>query len=261
MKKFIKILFMIFILSVFSYSIVEARAWGGGSGWGGWDAIWGVIALLIYAIYEIRRRKMIKKAKADLEKALAWDSSWNLKELEKATTKIFMKYQEAWTNKDLDYVRKDMTQSYYQKAKNIMDKKLSWKKNILKDIRINKLTLMSVRDFPWKDWDMFAMEVDANMIDYTIDEKTWGFIESTLSRQKYESQSEYEIRAKYQWENFKEYYIFIRHNGKWLLNNIKQKFSIVWDIIKLRESELRKILEKEKNSDEVNDDVFYTKWD
>ena len=261
MKKILKILMFSIIWLFFYYSFVEARAWWWGSSSWGWDAIGWVIALIIYAIYEIRRRKMIKKAKKDLEKALSWDSSWNLKELEKTTKKIFIKYQEAWSNKDLDYVRKYMTKSYYEKAQKKLNKILNWKKNILENIHINQLNLMSVRDFPGKDWDMFAMEVDANMIDYTIDKKTGEFIESTLTKRNNEWQKDYGRRAKKEWEDFKEYYIFIRYNWKWLLNNIKQKFSIVWDIIKLKERELRKILDKEKSSDNVNDDVFYTKWD
>lgn len=264
MKKILKIFIFSLLWFFFYYSFVEARAgwWGSSSSWG-WDAIWLIVAWIIYAIYEIRRRKMIKKAKADLKKALSWDSSWNLKELEKATTDIFMKYQKAWSDKDLDFVKKYMTKSYYEKAEKKLkiSLNLKWNKNILENIKIEELTLMSVRDFPWKNWDMFAMEVSASMIDYTINEKTWEFIESTLRRKKNESDNDYEKRAKREAWPFKEYYIFIRYNEKWLLNNIKQKFSIVWDIIKLKESELLKILEKEKWSNEVNDDMFYTKWD
>lgn len=36
------------------------------------------IAILYYAIYEIRRQKILKKAKKDLADALKDDSSWNL---------------------------------------------------------------------------------------------------------------------------------------------------------------------------------------
>lgn len=263
MRKILRILIFSIIWLLFYYSFVEARGgwWGGSGWWGSWDAIWWAIALLLYAIYKIRRRKMIKKAKKDLENALSSDSSWNLDELEKVTREVFMKYQKAWTNKNLDFVRKYMTESYFKKAQSIIEKKLKWKKNILKDIQINKLTLMSVRDFPWKNWDMFAMEVSASMIDYTIDEKTWDFKSSTLSMKDYESNKNYRERAMFEKEPFKEYYIFIRYNEKWLLNNIKQKFSIIWDVISLRESSLRKILEEEKNSDSVNDNIFYTKWD
>ncbi len=214
---------------------------------------------------------MIKKAKKDLQKALSTDSTWNLDELKKATENVFMRYQKAWSNKNLESVKDLMTKSYYQKANKILDDKLNKSrkpsffsnydpyeyKNILKDIRIVEMTLMSVRDFPWRDWDMFAMEVSASIIDYTIDEKTWEFISSTLYREKRESQKHYEQRAKTEAGPFKEYYIFIRYNWKWLLNNIKQQFSIVWDIIRLKPSELRKVLEEEKASDDVNDDVFY----
>ncbi len=271
MNRFKKIIFFVILLSWFLYLQADARAWWGGSSSWGWDAIGALIALLIYAIYEIRRRKMIEKAKKDLEKALSTDSTWNLEELKRVTENVFFKYQRAWSNKDLLPVKNLMTKSYFEKANKILANRLnknnklsffksydSYKyKNILENIQIHDMTLMSVRDFPWKDWDMFAMEVSASMIDYTIDEETWKFIRSTLRRRKNESDKDYEARAKREAEPFKEYYIFIRYNWKWLLNNVKQQFSIVWDIIKLKESDLIKVLEKERASDDVNDDVFY----
>ena len=258
MRKWLLLTSIISIIFIAFYSFVDARAWGGwSSSWGGWSPLWVVIAGLIYAIYEIRRRKMIKKAKQDLENALSWDSTWNLKLLEAVITEVFIKYQKARWEKDLSLVEWYMTKSYYEKANKILEKKLSWKKNILKNINILGLTLMSVRDLPWRDWDMFAMEVSASMIDYTIDENTSKFISSTMIKNKNESRSDYEYRSMNNSSEFKEYYILVRYNWKWLLNNIKEKFSIVWDIIKLKESDLIAVLKKEKESDYVDDSVFY----
>ena len=258
MKKTVRVFTLIILLFISFYGLVDARAWWGwwSSSWGG-DAVWLVIGLLIYAIYEIRRRKMIKKAKKDLENALKEDSSWNIELLKDVVKNIFLKYQKAREEKDLSSVKSEMTKSYYNKAVKILNKKLSWKVNVIKNIRILDLTLMSVRDFAWRDWDMFAMEVSASMIDYTIDEKTWNFIESAMKKNKNDSQSFYEHRAMNSASAFKEYYIFMRYDWKWLLNNIKDKFSIVWDIIRLKESELREVLKKEEESEDVDDSVFY----
>lgn len=259
MKKLKIFSLIIFVLFIFTYVIVDARAgWGGssGSGDGGW-AIWAVIAWLIYAIYEIRRRKMIKKAKKDLEEVLKSDSTWNIKSLKEDVKNVFSKYQKARWEKDLTSVKHLMTKKYYEKAKKIMDKKLSWKINIIKDIKIHEMNLMSVRDMPGRDWDMFAMEVSASMIDYTINEKTWKFIRSTMPKRKNETNLSYQNRAMTSASEFKEYYIFIRYDWKWLLNNIKEKFSIVWDIISLKEKDLRKVLEQEESTDYVDDSVFY----
>ena len=257
MRKKSIILIMILIITFSLYSLVEARAWGGWSSSWWWDVGWLVVAWLIYAIYEIRRRKMIKKAKKDLENALKEDSSWDIKLLKEVTKKVFLKYQNCRGEKNLEPMETYMTKSYYKKANKIMDRKLKWRINILKDIYVRWLTLMSVKDVAGRDWDMFAIEVEASMIDYTINEKTWVFISSTNKRHKSESKRKYVERSMKFPSEFKEYYIFIRHNWKWLLNNIKPKFSIVWDIIKLSEKDLRKILKDEKESDYVNDDMLY----
>lgn len=86
--------------------------------------------------------------------------------------------------KDLEEVKNMITKQYFKKAENIMKTKLTWKKNIIKDIKLKYLHLVSVKDNDWKDWDMFAMEINGNMIDYTIDELTWEFLESNLDRWK-----------------------------------------------------------------------------
>jgi hypothetical protein len=44
---------------------------------------------------------MIKKVKNDLKKALSNDSTWNLDELKRVREDVFIKYQKAWSNKNL----------------------------------------------------------------------------------------------------------------------------------------------------------------
>lgn len=259
------ILFLLVLWTFFIFfNWVDARAWGWGGGWWGgswsWEGSWvaAVIIGLYYAIYEIRRRKMISKAKKDLQIALQEDSSWDIASLKRSVTDIFFQYQNDWQSKSTLNMMQYMTKKYHAKATKTLERQLKWKKNILNNIHIKDLTLMSVRDNPWKNWDMFAMEVSASMIDYTIDQSTWKFIWSTLTREKNESFDHYKDRAMHEASDFKEYYIFIRHNWKWLLNNVKQKFSIIWDVIWLSESQLRTILKQEKDSDFTSDDVLYT---
>ncbi len=256
-----KIIFAVIISILFFsfYSWVDARA---GWWWGSWNSQWwgilAVIGTLYYAIYKIRRMKMIKKAKINLENALKEDSSWDIDWLKRHVSDTFYQYQNDWKNKSSINMMKYMTKNYHSKITGILHFQLKDKKNVVDNIRINSLTLMSVRDNPGKDGDMFAMEVDAAMIDYTICENTWKFISSTLQREKHESLEKYKDRAMNESVEFKEYYIFIRHNGKWLLSNVKQKFSIIWDIIWLSEKKLKNILQQEKNSEFTSDDILYT---
>ena len=153
-------------------------------------------------------------------------------------------------------MRPYMTDFYYQKAQKILAGEAGLK-NIMENIHIDKMQLMSVRNYPGKDGDMFAMEIEGSMIDYTIRESDGTFVSSPLKRSKYESREHYENRAKTRYSSFTEYYIFIRVGNVWKLNNIKSQFSIIKDIIGLPESKLKQILEQEKNSPNVNDDLLY----
>ena len=120
----------------------------------------------------------------------------------------------------------------------------------MKNIHINQMQLMSVRNYPGKDGDMFAIEIEGSMIDYTIRESDGTFVSSPIYRNKYESLEHYENRAKTQSVPFTEYYILIRVGNVWKLNNIKSQFSSIKDIIGLPESKLKQILEQEKKIDE-----------
>jgi len=158
--------------------------------------------------------------------------------------------------KNLESMRPYMTDFYYQKAQKILAGEAGLK-NIMKNIHIHKMELISVRNYPGKDGDMFAMEIKGSMIDYTIRESDGTFVSSPTYRNKNEDFKNYENRAKTEASSFTEYYIFIRVDNTWKLNNIKSEFSIIRDVIGLSESKLKQILEQEKNSTSVNDDVFY----
>lgn len=117
----------------------------------------------------------------------------------------------------------------------------------MKNIHINQMQLMSVRNYPGKDGDMFAIEIEGSMIDYTIRESDGTFVSSPIYRNKYESLEHYENRAKTQSVPFTEYYILIRVGNVWKLNNIKSKFSIIKDKSDYPNQNLNKFWSKKKN--------------
>lgn len=88
MKKLTKNITIFAILGIFFSAYfgeilhIDARAGRSSSRSGKGDGTGSVvvtaIAVLYYAIYQIRRQKMLKKAKKDLADALKDDSSWNL---------------------------------------------------------------------------------------------------------------------------------------------------------------------------------------
>lgn len=240
-----------------SVDLSFARAWWGWSSSGWWWIIGLAIAWIYIAIMKIRKKKMMNKAQTDLKNALQVDSSWNETELKKVSEDVFYKYQNAWTNKNLESVKDIFTNSYYQEISKVLSETLQWKKNILKNISLQSTNLMSVKDWIWKDWDMFVMEMNASMIDYTIDENSWNFILSTLDRNDWESDMSYSQRAQTEAWNFTEYWVFMRSNLVWKLHNIKQSDSIIKDIMNMNENDLKEVLKREENSSEVDDSTFY----
>lgn len=219
-----------------------------------------ILMIILYAIYAIRRKKLIRKAKVDLKNALKEDSSWNIAQLDEVVTQVFFEYKKARSSKNLSVMKQHMTKQFFEKVyRNFKIKILSNRhKNIIENVQLISLNLMSVRNYPGRDGDMFAMEVTASMIDYTIRESDRKFISSPLPRKKGESQSDYEQRAMTQAGEVKEYYIFIRYNGRWLLNNIKEKFAIIEDIAGLSQKKIIDVIIQEATWEYTSDELLYT---
>lgn len=223
------------------------------------------IALTIMAIIAIRRRKMMAKAKADLAVAASTDGSWDLSLFTETARKVFFAYQEAWLGKNLQAVRSLLHARYYAAVNDEMHATLRGKKNILKDASIISLNLMSVKDVAGKDGDKFVMEIEASMIDYTVNEKSGKFLRSPLGRKKDESDEAYAVRATKEPHSFTEYWVFTREQGNWLLSDIKQDDAIVADIysdiktlgIAGATAKAQQVLADEKKSDKVDDSAFY----
>lgn len=202
---------------------------------------------------------MIQKSKNDLENALKKDSSWDIQWLKTHVAHVFHKYYKDLRAKNTINMKSYMTKKCHAKISRYIEYELIWNQRILKNITLKELNFMSVRDHPWKNWDVFTIEVSMSLIDYIIDEKTWKFLESRIpSRSNNESYKHYKERVMTKNTDILEYYVFIRCDNKWLLNNIKPKFSIIWDINWLPESEINKILQQEKNPKFTSDHILYT---
>lgn len=266
MKKFT--LYFLWVSSIYLIFFTDlfARAgwWGGGWwGWGGWWWSWGdwwwvwtVIFILLYALYYLRRKKLIIKAERLHKKAFILDASWHLDDLKNYTKMIFLKYQECRMKKNLSEMERFMTKSYFQRAKDLMNENLYDKINILEKIKVNEMILLAIKDVEWKNGDMFAMEIKASMIDYTI--YTDGrFSSSTLPRSKNESNTSYEKRSKYTASSFIEFYIFKREDWIWKLWDIKQAWNLFNDIKSYSERDIFRELLIEKFSDETSEDLLF----
>ena len=256
-----KTIHMLFISSLTVFYSIDAfaRAGGGGRHSGNGSLVGAVIVGLIFGVYKIRRIKMIAKAKTDLEKAKSLDATWDLVLLKKMASKCFYAYQIAWSNKDLNSVKHLLDPEYLIESEAQMSVILNGQINIIQNPVIEDLNLISVKDVVGQESDMFVLEIQAKMIDYTVSEKDKSFIESTMIIGKYESHDNYVKRAQTTQISFKEYWVFKRRDQEWLLWDIKQIESFVSDLKNMTQDDIRSILKSEEKSADVNDEYFYRK--
>lgn len=242
-----------------------ARAGGGGGGGGGSGSGEGsvasaVIVGILLAIYQIRRKRMLKQAQRQIEAANAADPTWNEKGFKRRGSELLHLYQEAWMNKDLRPLELYFHPRYLKKSQRKMREILKGKKNILKDINLESIELMSILDIQGQEGDMFVLEMNFNLIDYIINEDTGEVVDSPLFKLKNESQKEWLQRAQTEKQQVVEYWVFYRLKGIWVLYNIHQVSSFVFGLDKASAKQLKKILEKERSLPEdapVDDSFFY----
>ncbi len=207
--------------------------------------IWFFIA---WFVYDTRRRKMLQKIESRFNESYNSDTSWRLEDLKNHTETVFRACKKARSQKSFEYIKEYLTKDFYEQYQKDVHQELHEKIDIIKDIKIRNIKMVSLRDFPGRDGDMFAMELWSSMIHYTIDEKTQQFISSPVARVNYEPQDKYVSRCMNFPNAYKEYYIFIRHNWKWLLTDVKTKSFIIRDIISYSDTDIQNILKNESYS-------------
>lgn len=168
-----------------------------------------LIALIGFFIYSIVLSYFFyiksKKSKKTLILASSRDSIWNIEEIKNHTFDVFCKTQKAWENRYLGSIKSIISKELYDELDvKIGDLRKEGKKNILEEITVNQITLLSCIDFKDNTKDEFTAQIDGQMIDYTIDDKGLAIIEN-------ESKS---------MAGFTDCYQFIRKENKWILNKI-----------------------------------------
>jgi len=147
-------------------------------------------------------------SQSGLSGIIANDPSFNEKSFKDNVMDMFFKIQAAWMNRDLS------------SASNLLDDKM--KDYLQSDIdklissgRINRLENIAVRsidiDEAWQesDSDCITVLIYANILDYTVDEKSGNVLEG----------------SKTEPVKFEEYWTFYRTTGssRWMLSGINQK--------------------------------------
>lgn len=192
---------------------------GGGGGFGGGTSgrpedIW--LTLIIFAVVfgafgtfiylAIRARKqMIEKAKLEIGKAAAKDSAWKEADLQKRVNDVFYTFQKAWSNFDTLAMETVLTKEYFKRIVlelNVLQNEK--RKNLVNNPKIIYMAILVANDMVNDAEDNFSVEIMAKANDV---------LEDTQNNKKlYEDNSA-----------FREYWDFIREDGIWKLNLIRQQ--------------------------------------
>lgn len=220
----IVVLVLLFIPCYFLYSRAGGGGHSGGGGGGGFHSTShngsssndfegvgillsiSIVGLILYGII-LSYLLFIKTRKSSkvIELASQTDELWNLEQINKHTFDVFCKMQKAWETRNLGPVKSIITKELYDE----LDKKITVmrsenQKNILEEINVNKITLISSVDYKDNSKDAYTAQIDGEMIDYIIDDRTKVIIENTQKSIG----------------GFTDCYEFVRINNKWILNKI-----------------------------------------
>lgn len=219
----------IFIFVIFSSysSIALARGGGGGSGGGGgggggggfsghgsgrpltlWDmayaAFWALLIIIPVVIAWYKKKKKIEKAEILLKEAKSTDSKWDKDLLKNKVTETFLKFQEDWSNFNVERMKEYLTEDYYKRMvleMNVL--KNENRQNIMSGVSISSLNFLEIQDESDNNKDNFTIEVNAMAQDSLYDTTN----NSLLYRDS---------------NPFSEYWNFLRQGDDWKLNLIKQ---------------------------------------
>ena len=219
-----------------------------------WSGSWTAIILLIMVVIlwgtfeKARKSYLLWKVQRDVKTALKINNGWDVHGLEEITKKIFFEYYKGFENKDLTSLKYITTIDFYDSIRLRFQKELQGKVNIIKNISIDSMNLISIKDRKWKDGDIFVMEVSSSMINYIIDSETREFIKSYYPKDRYESFSQYSDRSQNQKNLFIEYWVFFKYKNSWKLHDIRGGFAIYWNVHGLSERKIIKLLKKEASA-------------
>ena len=192
------------------------------------------------------RRFLITKARKQLLKASKTDSSWDLDHFIETGKNIFYLYQKAKTEKDFSSAVLFLHPRFARKVQIEMSTSLKGKTNILRDISIINTNLISILDVEGREGDMFVLEFDYMILNYTIDKETGAFKDSPLTQYENESLEVWKKRAQLERVRTQDYWVYYRYENEWFLYDVivsKKKE----DVLKVsKKSWLQSISEKEQ---------------
>lgn len=165
-----------------------------------------IIAILLFVVGgQYMASQKNKKNLQLLKLASEYDVTWNLEYIKKHTFDVFVELQKVWEEKKLKKVKSLITSKCFddlsKKLNDLNERQLI---NIMENIEINRIDIISVKDFKENSKDSYIAFIEGRMIDYSIDEITKREL----------------INPNKDVKDFKDSYEFIRVGNKWMLDAI-----------------------------------------
>lgn len=223
MRLFKKIALIVFVTVASLPQILFARGGGGGSGGGGGGGGGGgssggggesdnplvfVVFLLLFvaaaAFGAHKLKKRIEKAKKVILDAGAKDSVWEETELTQHVRKVFLQFQNDWSNFNIDSMRACLTESYYKRM--VLELGVlnnEHRQNLMQNPYLSGVVILDATDSSDNTKDTFTAQVSASARDVLLDTET--------SKELYIDT-----------DPFTEYWDFVREGNEWKLNLIRQ---------------------------------------
>ncbi len=240
-KRRIKKLAVMFVFGLILCATVQvscfARAGGGGSGGGGSGGGGGshssshtgrssgrsnpisalvnngIIVFMICGgsiAFAWKVRKASKASKKQIRAFEKTDSNWDYKEMQDYVREAYFEIQECWRRQDADYAKDYLSRELLETWRT----KLAWmemrdEEEVQEDVRLLSAKPVKVRNPEGTESDHVWYVIHGRMRDYRIRKSTGEFLEGNEKS-----------------VSFYEYWKFIYEDGRWKLDEIKQKDEI-----------------------------------
>ena len=198
---------------------VLARAGGGGNSGGG-----GILYLILmpffiaYAAYiRHRLKKKSEECRGLLTELQRRETGWEIGDIEKIASSVFMKIQSAWTEGSEEALKELSKGPASEKLlKELSELSGKGHKNCMDDLTIKTISLLNIQNFLDDELDTFTVSIEAAARDYTVDSS--GKIVSVNTSKK----GTFNKPGAVPLETFTEFWTFEREGDTWVLLELKQ---------------------------------------
>jgi hypothetical protein len=162
--------------------------------------IFVVILKVGTGVAKAARKKMLEK----LAEAAKTDSTWNAPELEQCAKDVFYAFQKAWSDLDIAAMQSLLTEKYYRRMVlelNVLQNQK--RRNIMEDVYLSDARVISMYDNADNAKDRVTVQMTARARDTLFDTA--------------EGKNLFVDRS-----SFVEYWTFLKEEGSWQLDIIKQ---------------------------------------